>query len=83
MMTNPIGGLTANNAAYNWMSSANSLRNLASFGGGNSDALLAAEKRLTSNMLNDSVKYRAGLLMQESQDKIAKENIKRTFSIFA
>lgn len=83
MMTNPIGGLTSNNAAYNWMSAANSLRNLTSFGRGNSASLLAAEKRLNISMLNDSIAYRAGLLMQESQDKIAKENIKRTFSIFA
>lgn len=72
MMTNPIGSLTANNAAYRWMSAANSLMTFK----GNSTPLQL-------QMLNDSLAYRAGLLMQESQDRITKENIKRTFSIFA
>lgn len=72
MMTNPIGGLTAYNAAYNWMSAANSLMSFK----GNSTALQL-------QMLNDGVAYKAGLLMQESQDKITKDNIKRTFSTFA
>jgi len=86
MMTNPIGGLTASSAAYNYMSSANSLIRLCSFKGGNSASSLAsissAEKNLTLGMLNDSFKYQAGLLMQESQDRITKANIKRTFSMF-
>ncbi len=80
MMTNPIGRLNANSAAFHWMSAANKLL---SFKGGSPKSLLAQENRLTCSMLNDSVTYRAGLLMQESQDKIAKDNIKRTFSIFA
>lgn len=83
MMTNPIGGLTASNAAYNWMSAANSLLALSSCNTGNTASLFAAEKRLRLNMLNDEVAYQAGLLMQESQDKITKDNIERTFSIFA
>lgn len=82
MMTNPIGGLTASNAAYNYMNSANALMNLCSFKGGNSASLLSAEKSLTLGMLNDSLRYKAGLLMQESQDKLAKENIKHTFTMF-
>jgi hypothetical protein len=72
MMTNSIGGLTANNAAYSWMGAANSLMSFK----GNSTALQLS-------MLNDSLRYKAGLLMQESQDKVQKENIKRSFSIFA
>lgn len=83
MMTNPIGRLSANNAAYNLMNASNSLIRLCSFTGGNPTSLLSAEKNLTTNMLNDSLIYKAGLLMDESQDKLAKENIKRTFSIFA
>lgn len=83
MMTNPIGGLTANSAAYNMMRSSNALLGLCSFKGGNSAALLAKEKSLTLSMLNDSINYRAGLLMQETQDKIIKDKIKRSFSIFA
>ncbi len=83
MMTNPIGGLTANNAAFRLMSASNSLMNLASFKGGNLAAIRNAENKLTLNMLHDNLLYKAGLLMQESQDKIAKENIKRSFSIFA
>lgn len=82
MMTNRIGGLTANNAAYNYMSAANSLIGLCSFKGSPA-SLLSAEQRLTTDMLNDSLTYKAGLLMQETQDKLTKENIKRTFSTFA
>ena len=72
MMTNPIGGLTANYAAYNWMNAANSLMTFK----GNSTYL-------QQQMLNDSLNYKAGLLMQETQDKLTKDNIKRTFSVFA
>lgn len=81
MMTNTIGGLTANNAAYNWMSSANSLRAL-SFRGGNGASLLSSERSLKSGMLNYSVNYQAGLLMEETAQKLKKDNIKRTFDIF-
>lgn len=82
MMTNPIGSLTANNAAYNWMSSANALMGL-SFRGGNSASLLAQENLLTTGMMQDQWLWEEGNLMQESQNKITKDNIKRTFSVFA
>lgn len=82
MMTNRTGVLTANYAAYNCMNSANSLRAL-SFGAGNSASLLSQENRYRTSMLNDGVNYKAGLLMQETNDKITKDNIKRTFSTFA
>ena len=72
MMTNPVGRLTAMNAAYSWMGAANSLMSFK----GNST-------QLQLQMLNDSLNYKAGLLMQETQDKITKDNIKRSFSIFA
>lgn len=82
MMTNPIGRLSANNAAYNWMNASNSLIGLCSFRG-NSASLMSAERNLRLNMLNDSLNYRAGLLMDESMKKVQDENIKRTFSMFA
>lgn len=81
-MIQPINRLSANNAAYNWMNSADALRNLAFTGNGNMRSLLSAENNLTTKMLNDSVIYQASLLMEKSQDKINKENIKRTFSMF-
>ena len=81
MMTNRIGGLTANNAAFNWMNASNSLMNL-SFRG-NSSSLLSSEKGLNASMLNDSFIYKAALLQEESMKKVQNENIKRTFSIFA
>lgn len=72
MMTNRVGTLTANSAAYNRMSAANSLMSFK----GNSTALQL-------QMLNDSLRYKAGLMMEKTEDTITKENIKRTFSIFA
>ena len=82
MMTNRIESLTANNAAFNWMSSANALMGL-SFRGGNAASLLAQENLLTTGMMQDQWLYEEGNLMQQSQDKITKDNIKRTFSVFA
>lgn len=82
MMIQPINRLNANNAAYNWMNSADALRNLAFTGNGNMRSLLQAENNLNIQMLNDSVIYQASLLMEKSQDKVNKENIKRTFSMF-
>lgn len=81
MMIQTINRLNAMNAAYNWMSSADALRSLA-FTGGDSRSLLSREKVLNAQMLNDSLMYKASLLMEESQDKVNKENIKRTFSMF-
>lgn len=86
MMTNPIGRLSANNAAYNWMGAANSLTNLCSFSGSstcNPASLLSSEKNLAAQMLNDSFQYQAYSAMADSQEKLQKENIKRSFSTFA
>lgn len=83
MMVQTINRLSANNAAYNWMSSADALRSLAFTGGGNSKAIQEYEKRLQAQMLNDSLNYKANLLIEESMDRVRKENIKRSFSIFA
>ena len=80
MMVNPISRLTANNAAYSWMNSANALM---SFNGENGSSLLSNENLLRTNMLNDSLNYKASLLMDETNKKLVNEDIKRTFSIFA
>lgn len=72
MMTQTVSRLSANNAAYNWMSNANALLSFK----GNS-------KNLELQMLNDSFKYRAHTAIADSADKVRKENIKRTLSMFA
>lgn len=83
-MTNTVSRLSASNAAYNWMNAANARMNLAFRGGSASYAsLLSADKNLALDMLNDSFKYKAYTALADSQDKIQKENIKRSFSIFA
>ena len=84
MMTGSVSRLSASNAAYGWMSVANSLMNL-SFRGSSMPyaSLLSADKNLTLNMLNDSFRYQAYNAMADSQEKVQKENIKRSFSIFA
>jgi len=82
-MTNPIGGLTANNAAFNWMNRVDAVRGLCSFRGNNPSLLLNSEKQLTSDMLNDRLGYKAGMLQQDGLKKLSDENIKRTFSTFA
>lgn len=82
MMINPISRLTANNAAFNMMNDANSIINLCSFKG-DPAAAFAMEQRLTQDMLRNQLQYQASLEMEETQDRLNKENIKRTFSIFA
>ena len=82
MMTNPVGSLSASNAAFNWMNAASARVGLLSFQG-NSASLLAMDKNFASNMLNDSFQYQAYSAMADSEAKLKKENIKRTFSIFA
>lgn len=83
-MTNTVSRLSASNAAYNWMNAADARMNLAFRGGSTSYAfLLSADKNLALDMLNDSFKYQAYTALADSQDKIQKENIKRSFSIFA
>lgn len=82
MMTNQIGGLTATNAAYNWMNAANARLGLLSFKG-NMQQAHNRDKQLQANMLNYSLQYRAGLLMEEQNKKLTEKNIERSFSIFA
>lgn len=82
IMTNRIGGLSASDAAFNYMNAANSLTNLCSFSA-NPNSLLAAEKQLQFDMFNDSLSYKARLAQDESLKKLTDENIKRQFSTFA
>ena len=72
MMIQPVNRLTVNRAAYNWMSAANSLMSFK----GNS-------KASTLQMLTESFRYKAALAMEKTEDNIVKDNIERTFSIFA
>lgn len=72
MMTSTVSRLNASNAAYNWMSCANALMSFK----GNSNALQL-------QMLQDSFNYKAYNAMADSMDKVEKDNIKRSFSIFA
>lgn len=84
MMTNPVSRLTTGNAAFNCMNYARSLAALgSSAGGADSSLLLPTEKSLRADMLNNSLIYKAGLLQEESLNKLNKENIKRSFSTFA
>lgn len=80
MMTQTVSRLSAMNAAYNWMSAADSLRAMTSspysFKGNNS-------KYLELQMCQDAFRYQAYNAIADSEDKVRKENIKRTFSIFA
>lgn len=85
MMTNPVSRLSASNAAFGWMQAANARLNLLSCCGTGvpSAALYNADKNLTLQMLNDSFQYKAYTATADSQEKLQKENIKRSFSIFA
>lgn len=82
MMIKPVGRLTSNEAASNWMSAADSRVGLCNLAGTPS-TIISMDKNLTSNMLNDSLTYKAGLLQEESLKKLSNENIKRSFSTFA
>lgn len=82
IMTNRIGGMCATNSAFNYMNAANSLTNLCSFSA-NPNSLLATEKQLRFDMLNDSLTYKARLAQDESLNNLTEENNKRSFSIFA
>lgn len=85
MMTNRIPGLSASNAAFRWMQAADARLSMLSCCDGNPSftGLYNADKNLTLQMLNDSFQYQAYTAMADTQEKLEKENIKRSFSIFA
>lgn len=86
MMTGSVASLQASNAAFNWMNAASARLGLLSCCGGGQPSftgLYNADKKYELDMLNDSFQYQAYTAMADSQEKIKKENIKRSFSIFA
>lgn len=84
MMTGSVASLQASNAAFGWMQLANARMNLAFRGNGlSSSALNSADTKYQLAMLNDAVQYQAYNLMADSFEKVKKDNIKRSFSIFA
>lgn len=72
MMTQTVSRLNATNAANNWMRCASLLCSFK----GNSNYL-------QQQMLRDSFNFQCYSAMADTEDKVRKENIKRTFSIFA
>ena len=82
MMIKPVGRLSSNYAAFNWMNSVNAVSGLTSFGS-NSINTLKSEQNLRANMLNDSFNYKTAVLQEATIKKLSDENIKRTFSTFA
>lgn len=80
MFTNAIGMMS--DSAFGVQRNLNALTGLAG-SGDDSRATLDKEKALTSDNLKKQFVYNASDLMADSQDKINKENIKRSFSIFA
>ncbi len=84
MLVTGISGLTATNSAYSAMSSANSLMSLTRNAGNmNSRSLLNAEKKLNADMQTNSLLYKISTLMEDREKQYQKEDIKRSFSVFA
>lgn len=87
MMTGSVSRINASNAAFGWMQAANARLGMLSCCGGQGQPSFAglynSDKNLELDMLNDSFNYQAYNAMADTQDKIAKDNIKRSFSIFA
>lgn len=88
MMTGSVASLNASNAAFGWMQAANARLSLLSCCGGKPSFgslynTYNADRNLELDMLNDSFQYKAYTAMADSQEKIKKQNIKRSFSIFA
>lgn len=71
MMTNPVGSLQANSAAFRWQQNADRILHFC----GNS-------KDMELQMQQDSFQYKAYNEMQDTNDRITKQNIKRTFEMF-
>lgn len=84
MMTGSVASLNASNAAFNWMQTANARMGMLSCCGQPSfKGLHNSDTNLQLDMLNDSFRYQAYNAMADSQEKVKKENNKRSFSMFA
>lgn len=84
MMTGSLPSLRASSAAFGWMQAANSRIGMLSCCGqpsfkGNRDK----DTNLQLDMLNDSFQYQAYMTMADSMDRVKKDNIRRSFSVFA
>ncbi len=81
--------MMANNSAYNWMNAANTRIGMMSGIGANNisfgslESLHAADTQLELNMLRSSLQYKMSKAMLEQLEKLQKDDIKRSFSIFA
>lgn len=85
MMTGSVNSLQASNAAFMWMQAANARLSMLSCCGGNPSfqGLYNADRNLQLDMLNDSFQYQANNEIADSMEKVKKDNIKRSFSMFA
>lgn len=85
IMTGSVNSLNASNAAFNWMQAANARLGMLSCCGGKPSfaGLYNADRNLELDMLNDSFQYQAYNAMADTQEKVKKENIKWSFSMFA
>lgn len=85
MMVGNLPRLQASSAAFGWMQAANARLGMLSCCGGKPSfqGLYNADQHLELDMLNDSFKYQAYNAMADTQDKITKDKIKRSFSMFA
>lgn len=74
------------NAAYNNMQGADSLMRMSTFSGDSfqsSYALNSAEKKLTSDRLQNNLLYKIALWQEKSAKKAQDESIQRSFSYLA
>lgn len=86
MFTSGVASLQASNAAFNWMQAANARLGMLSCCGGGQPSfkgLHNSDRNLELDMLNDSFNYQAYTAMADSMEKVKKDNIKRSFSMFA
>lgn len=74
MMTNPVGSLQASSAAFRWMQNASLLA---------SPSFKGDSKNLELEMQQDSFRYKTYMAMDDMNERIKKQNIKRSFDIFA
>lgn len=84
MMTGSVSSLNASNAAFNWMQAANARLGMLSCCGGKPSfaGLQQSDRNLELSMLNDGLQYKANTLMADTFEKVKKDHIKRSFSIF-
>lgn len=83
MMTSGVASLKASDAAFRWMSVANARMSMLSCCGqpsfkGRNDA----DVNLQLDMLNASTQYKANMLMADTFEKVKKDNLKRSLTMF-